>query len=139
LVAIDTTGWTSIGRSTNAEFFEVESRVLAVVPFEGCDDTEETARESVRIQLDHLRAQKKRAGVLVFMDPVLTQTTAAREVYRVAPDPVFQACFALVGGTFFGRAVGSVFIGLHPPRVPTRLFADVREALSWARRSVEGP
>jgi hypothetical protein len=138
-VTFDRAGWTNIGRSSNADFFEVEPRVLAVVPFEGCDDNEETARESIRIQLDHLRAHKRRAGVLVFMDPILTQTTGAREVYRLAPDPAFQACFALVGGTFFGRAVGSVFIGLHPPRVPTRLFADAREALAWARRSVEGP
>ena len=60
-------------------------------------------------------------------------------VYRVAPDPVYQACFALVGGTMFGRAVGSFFIGIHPPRVPTRMFAEVEGALAWARKSVEGP
>ena len=35
-----------------------------------------------------------------------------------------------------GRAVASLFIGIHPPRVPTRLFAEVGEALEWARRTV---
>jgi hypothetical protein len=138
-VAIDTSGWTPIGRSSNADFYEVEPRVLAVVPFDGCDDNEETARESIRIQLVHLRARKARAGVVVFMDPILTQSAAAREVYHLEPDPTYQACFALVGGTGFGRAVGSIFIGIHPPRVPTRLFGDLEEAVSWARRRAEGP
>jgi hypothetical protein len=136
---IETAGWVRIGQSTNADFFEVDDRVLAVVPFDRCDDNEHTARESIRIQLEHLRARKKRAGVLVFMDRILTQSAAAREVYRVEPDPAFQTCFALVGGTVFGRAVGSFFIGIHPPRVPTRLFATIEEALLWARLTVEAP
>jgi hypothetical protein len=139
VIAIDTTGWEKIGQSTNADFFEVEGRVLAVVPFERCDDNEHTARESIRIQLEHLRAHKKRAGVLVFMDRILSQSAAAREVYRVAPDPLFQSCFALVGGTIFGRAVGSFFIGIHPPRVPTRLFPTFQEALAWARSMAGEP
>ena len=136
---IESAGWSRIGQSTNADFFEVEERVLAVVPFDRCDDNEATARESIRIQLEYLRGRKKRAGILVFMDRILTQSAAAREVYRVEPDPGFQTCFALVGGTTFGRAVGSFFIGIHPPRVPTRMFATMEEALGWARTTVEGP
>ena len=136
---IESAGWLRIGQSTNADFFEVEERVLAVVPFDRCDDNEQTARESIRVQLEYLRGHKKRAGVLVFMDRILAQSAAAREVYRVEPDPAFQTCFALVGGTTFGRAVGSFFIGIHPPRVPTRMFKTVEEALAWARSTVEGP
>jgi hypothetical protein len=136
---IETAGWRRIGVSSNADFFEVEERVLAVVPFDRCDDDEETARESIRIQLEYLRPLEKRAGVLVFMDRILTQSASAREVYRVAPDPAFQACFALVGGTTFGRAVGSFFIGIHPPRVPTRMFATTEEALHWARLAAGAP
>jgi hypothetical protein len=139
LPTIETAKWRRIGRSSNADFFEVEEHVLAVVPFDRCDDNEETARESIRIQLDYLRPLARRAGVIVFMDRILTQSVAAREVYRVAPDPSFQACFALVGGTTFGRAVGSFFIGIHPPRVPTRMFATTEEALRWARLSAEAP
>jgi hypothetical protein len=135
---IDTSAWTQFGRSENAEFFEVEPRILAVVPFDGCDDNEETARVSIRIQLEYLRARQRRAGILVFMDRILSQSAGAREVYKSEPDPAFQACFALVGGTTFGRAVGSFFIGIHPPRVPTRLFATLAEALAWARLTV-GP
>jgi hypothetical protein len=107
------------------------------VPFEGSSDDSQTAVESVRIQLDHLRARGQRAGTVVFMDRIVAQTSGARGVYRDAPDPTFQTCFALVGSTVFGRAVSSVFTGLHPPRVPTRMFGTFEEAVSWIRKSAE--
>jgi hypothetical protein len=133
----DTSGWLSIGRSGNADFYEVEAGVLAVVPFDGITDTADTAAESIRIQLQHLRARGSRAGTVVFMDAVAAQNSGAREVYRNAPDPTFQTCFALVGSTMFGRAVSSVFMGLHPPRVPTRMFGTFEEALEWIRTTAE--
>jgi len=137
--SIDTSGWVKFGESSNAEFFEIEPRVLAVVPFDGCDDNAETARASIRIQLERLRARGRRAGVIVFMDRIASQDSGARAVYSEAPDPAFQACFALVGGTTFGRAVGSIFIGLRPPRVPTRMFSTIEEALAWARDVTTSP
>ena len=85
------------------------------------------------IQLEHLRKTGTRAGTVVFMDRLVQQDSAARTVYRDAPDPAFQVCFALVGGTPFGRAVGSIFIGLSPPKVPTRMFGNLDEALAWVR------
>ena len=132
-VEIDTSSWRKFGESSNAEFFEVEPHVLAVVPFDGCDDNATTASDSIRIQLERLRTRGTRAGVLVFMDRIASQDAGARAVYSQEPDPAFHACFALVGGTMFGRAVGSLFIGLRPPRVPTRMFSTVEEALTWAR------
>lgn len=134
---IDTSAWTKIGQSANADFYEVEPRILAVVPFDGAVDDEATARASVRIQLEHLRKNGRRAGSLVLMDRVIAQDSGARSVYRDEPDPAFQVCFALVGGTVFGRAVGSVFIGLHPPRVPTKMFASLEEAIAWVREKLE--
>ena len=125
--------WTKIGSSTNADFYEIEPHILAVVPFDGCLDNAETARESVRIQVEHLRTRGRRAGIVVFMDRVVEQDSGARTVYRDAPDPAFQLCFALVGGTPFGRAVGSIFIGLIPPKVPTRMFGTYDEAVAWIR------
>jgi hypothetical protein len=133
----DTSAWSAIGRSTNAEFFEIEPGVLAIVPFDGSSDTAETASESVRLQLDHLRTRGQRAGTVVFMDRIVAQSAEARDVYRDAPDPTFQTGFALVGSTVFGRAVSSIFMGLHPPRVPTRMFASFEEALAWIRQTAE--
>ena len=136
-VTPDTSAWSPIGRSGNADFYEVEPGVLAVVPFDGSSDTADSAAESIRIQLEHLRARGRRAGTVVFMDRVAAQNSGAREVYRDAPDPTLQTCFALVGSTIFGRAVSSVFMGLHPPRVPTRMFATFEEALTWIRKTAE--
>ncbi len=96
---------TAIDTSDNADFYEVEPRRLAVGPRDGTADTAETARQSVGIQLDHLRSRGTRAGVIVFMDPVIEQDAGARAVYRDAPDPALQVCFALVGSSPFGRAV----------------------------------
>ena len=131
----DTSGWSTIGRSGNADFYEVEPGVLAVVPFDGVSDTADTALESIQIQLTHLRSSGRRAGTVVFMDPVVSQNSGARDVYRNAPDPTFQLGFALVGSTMLGRAVASVFMGLHPPRVPTRMFGTFQEALTWIRQT----
>ncbi|GMU58963.1 MAG: hypothetical protein IT380_01445 [Myxococcales bacterium] len=130
---VDASAWRSLGRTGNAAFYELEPRVLVVIPDEGTADDEATAKASVRLQLEHLRQHGRRAGVVVLMDRVVEQTAAARAVYRDQPDPSFQACFALVGGTMFGRAIASIFIGLHPPRVPTKLFATFEEAVAWCR------
>jgi len=130
---IDTTGWTPIGKSDNADFYEVEEGLLAIVPFEGSSDDEKTAKQSVQIQHEYLRPRGRRAGVIVFMDPLVEQHASARIVYRDGPDPAFVTCYALVGGTVFGRAVGSIFIGLSRPRVPTRLFGSLDDARAWAK------
>ena len=130
---IDTTGWTPIGKSDNADFYEVEEGLLAIVPFEGSSDDEKTAKQSVQIQHEYLRPRGRRAGVIVFMDPLVEQHASARIVYRDGPDPAFVTCYALVGGTVFGRAVGSIFIGLSRPRVPTKLFGSLDDARAWAK------
>jgi hypothetical protein len=70
------------------------------------------------------------------MDPVAEQTADARAVYRDDTDPVFFACYAIVGGTFFARAVGSVFLGLSKPRIPTSMFGSFEDALEWCRTHV---
>ena len=106
-----------------------------MVPFDGSSDTADSATESVDIQLSHLRASGRRAGTVVFMDYVGSQNAGAREVYHDAPDPTFQTGFALVSSSMFGRAVSSVFLGLHPPRIPTRMFGTLEEALTWIRQT----
>lgn len=138
MVEVDTSAWTKIGSSDNAEFYEIEPQVLAIVPHSGSTDTAETARQSVEVQLSYLKSKGRRAGSLIFMDRVAEQDSEARTVYREEPDPNFQICFALVGGTVFGRAVGSVFIGLSPPRVPTKMFADIDAAMAWIRERARG-
>lgn len=133
---VNTMNWTKFGQTDNAEFYEISRDTLAVVPFDGCTDDETTAKASVQTQLDYLRSRKQKAAVVIFMDNIAQQTAGARAVYRDMPNPVYQACFALVGGTVFGRAVGSVFLGLSKPRVPTQMFPTLDQALEWCRSQV---
>jgi len=136
-MTINTAGWQLFGETANAKFYEIEPHVLAVVPTEGSTDDEATARASVTTQLEYLRTNGRAAGIIIFMDPIAEQTAGARNVYKDEPDLAFQKCFALVGGTFFGRAVGSIFLGLSKPRVPTLMFATYDEALKWCRSMVK--
>ncbi len=135
----DLSKWKHIGSSPNAAIYELDAQVLVVVPHDGARDTAETAAESVRIQLEFLKALKRRCGVVVMMDHVAEQDGAARTVYRDAPDPAYQACYALVGSTKFGRAVASIFTGLSPPKVPTKMFGTFDEAVAWVRQTVGQP
>lgn len=134
---VDTKNWTKFGQTPNADFYQIDDDTLAVVPFDGCTDDETTAIASVETQLKFLRANNKKAACIIFMDGVVQQTAGARTVYRELPDPEYQVCYALVGGTAFGRAVGSVFLGLSKPRVPTQMFGTLEQALVWCHSQVK--
>ena len=136
-MSVDTKNWTKFGQTTNADFYQIDESTLGVVPFEGCTDDENTAKASIQTQLDYLRPKKQKAAIVIFMDNITQQTTGARNVYRDMPDPEYQTCFALVGGTAFGRAVGSFFLGLSKPRMPTQMFATLEQALAWCHIQVK--
>ncbi len=126
--------WTHLGSSTNAEFYEVEPEVLAVVPHQDTTDDGQTARESLAFQRSHWARQGHRGGVVVFMDPVLIQDASARAVYATETDDHPSTCFALVSSTLFGQATASTFEGLTRPGVPTHVFRSLAEALPWVRK-----
>jgi hypothetical protein len=131
-------GWTKLGSSDNAEFFEVEEGIVAIVPHEGCTDDAETATQSVEFQHAHWRDKGRPGGAIIFLDRVRDSQPGAREVYSKLPDPSLIRGFALVGGTVFGRAVASVFMGLSPPSAPTRMFGSLDKALCWLRERSAG-
>lgn len=133
----DTSNWEKVGATDNAEFFAVEPGVLAVVPHEGCVDDEDTARQSVEFQHAYWRDQGRAGSALIFMDRVRDSASGARRVYGELPDPALIRGFALIGGTVFGRAVASVFIGLSRPAAPTKMFGDVERARIWLRQQIE--
>lgn len=130
---IDVSAWRPVSTTDNATLYEIEPGILAIVPHEGAVDTAETAAQSVEAQHAHWRAARRRGGAVVFMDRVRDSQAGARRVYGELPDPRWITGYALVGGTVFGRAVASVFIGLSKPSRPTRMFGDLGSALDWLR------
>jgi hypothetical protein len=129
----DVSRWTKVGTTDNADLYEIEPGILAVVPCDESVDTEETATQCIELQHRHWRSRGGRGGAVIFMDRVRDSQADARKVYGRLPDPSLITGFALIGGTVFGRAVGSVFLGLSRPAAPTKMFGDLERALAWLR------
>lgn len=123
--------WKHLGKTSNADFYEVASDLLAIVPFPDTKDDAVTARESIAFQERHWRAAGRRGGVACFMDNVIEQDSGARGVYADETRGSMTTCFALIGETFFGHAAGAVFTGLTPPGRPTNVFRSLADARSW--------
>ena len=121
------------GADENAEFYVAEPGIIVVVPHDGCTDNARSARRSLEVQTGRWRKVGRKGGAIVLMDPILHQDSGARRVYRDDADTSLITGFALVGGTAFGRAIASVFLGLSRPEVPTRMFATRDEAFAWLR------
>lgn len=130
---IPSTDWTDAGRTSTSRFFLTPDEIFVIVPDEGCFDDEATAREGLGHQHAIRQARGRAGAVVILMDPIVSQDAGARRVYRTETDPALVTCCALVGGTMFGRAIGSVFLGLSRLNVPTRLFGTLDEALAWIR------
>ena len=70
-MSIDISNWIKIGQTTNADFYEISTGFLAVIPFNKCTDDETTAKASVQTQLEYLYSKKQRAAVVIFMDNII--------------------------------------------------------------------
>jgi hypothetical protein len=134
---VDTGGWKQVGETTNSKYFLVDVGVLAVLPHPGTIDDRASAREEVAFQASYANKTGRSYATIIFLENVVSQEKDARRVYQTELD--FTTCLgaALVGGTILSRAVGSFFLGVNRPRIPTRLFPTFDEALAWARQLAE--
>lgn len=128
--------WRLVTTVEHAKIYEIAPAVLVVAPHEGTHDTASTARECLGAQAKFFRDLGRRGATIVLMDAIEDQTAEARSVYQKEADAGAIGAFALVGGTTFGRAVGSVYLGLIKPSVPTKLFGSFEQALEWVTQRV---
>jgi len=128
---LDTSKWTHIGSTSNAEFYEAEPHILMIVPHDNTRDDEGTARESIAFQDQHWKRVGRRGAAVVFMDPVLEQDGGARGVYANETSDTLTTCYALVGESFFAQATAAVFTGLAKPGIPTQVFRSLDDARPW--------
>jgi len=120
-----------VGNTRNAALYRLGQRVLAVVPFADSTDDGESSLESIRLQERYFRTAGVPGGSVIFIDRVLEQDRAARQNYRTVPDPQLLTGFALVTRSVLGRAFSAVYVGLSAPRVPTRVFSSLDQAMVW--------
>jgi len=135
MVAIDLGSLKKVGDSGSGGYYEVEPDLYVAAPSPHFRQTVEMARASLELIDRIAREAGRRDALIILIDNVVHQDAASRRIWRSA-DPRLHVGFALVTQSLLARAIGSFFIGLHRPTVPTKLFDDYQTALLWARRQV---
>lgn len=130
----DFSKYKEIGHTTNTIVYIAESDpdILVIVPREGTMDTGKDARENVAYYHEYSRKFGKACGSVVIMSNMLGQEPEARRAYtEIDPELIYAG--ALVVENALSRALGSFFVGLTRPKVPTKLFDSVESAVEWIK------
>ncbi len=130
----DFSHYKEIGKTTNTVVYIAESDpdIMIVVPRQGTIDTGKDARENVAYYQEYARTLGRPCGSVVIMSNMLSQDAEARRAYtEIDPNLVYGG--ALVVQSSLSRALGSFFIGLTRPKVPTKLFDSVENAVEWLK------
>jgi hypothetical protein len=130
----DFSRYKKIGDTTNTEIYIAESDpdILIIVPREGTKDNFKDACENVAYYHNYARSLGRPCGSLVVMSNMLSQDAEARRAYATL-DPGLLYGGALVVGNALSRALGSFFVGLNRPKVPTKLFDTIENGLQWLK------
>ncbi len=130
----DFSRYKKIGDTTNTEIYIAESDpdILIIVPREGTMDNFKDASENVAYYHNYARSLRKPCGSVVVMSNMLSQDAEARRAYTtIDPDLIYGG--ALVVGNALSRALGSFFMGLTRPKVPTKLFDTIENGIQWLK------
>lgn len=130
----DFSHYKEIGRTTNTIVYIAESDpdILIVVPVEGTMDNGRDARENVAYYESYARKLGKPCSSVVIMSNMLGQEPEARRAYTEIDPGLFYGG-GLVVESALSRALGSFFVGLTRPKVPTKLFDTVENAVEWLK------
>jgi hypothetical protein len=126
--------WPCVGGTEAGAYYQAESGVVVAVPRPRFVQTAEHARRSLDELYRIADEQGKPQVVLVIVDHVAGQDQGARSVWAREVDTTRYLGLGLVCRSLLSRAIGSFFIGLGRPTIPTRMFNNFEEALAWARR-----
>ena len=132
-VAIDIEHLETVGGTRAGEYRLVEPGILLAVPRQGYRQSVDGARASLEEQVRLSKRYGRPLVVLVLVDRVQDQDSRSRRVWRDEPKPEYTLGLGLVGIAPLTRAIGSFFIGLSRPRIPTGLFSSLEEGVAWAR------
>jgi hypothetical protein len=124
--------WTELPSTDAGAFLRIGPNVVVAMPRQGFIQSEAAAQASLRVLDQIAREAKRKQAVIVFVDRVASQDSAARRVWAVPRAEETRCAQALVCGTMLARAIGSFFLGLNKAAVPTRMFADIDGAYAWA-------
>ena len=123
--------WKPLGRTYNTHYYLLADDVLIVLPDQGLRDDGASARVNIDFQSAYARMLGRRCCVVVVLDSLTSQDSEARRIYAAGMQPSLFYAAALIVTNPLARAIGSFFLGLTRPAVPTKLFESVEEAASW--------
>jgi hypothetical protein len=123
--------WKPLGRTFNTHYFLLADDVLIVLPDKGLKDDGASARVNLDYQTAYARLVGRRCCVIVVIDSLTSQDSEARRIYAAGMQPSLFYAVALIVSSPLARAIGSFFLGLTRPPVPTRLFETVEDAAAW--------
>ena len=129
---VDISGWRQLAVLPSAAIYGVEPGVLVVAPKPGVHDSEDKA-DYHRQRLESLiREIGSSQTVIVLIDNIGHQDKGARRTWANANPQAIHAV-ALVCSSTLARAIGSFYLGIARPAMPTKLFATFDQAREWAR------
>jgi len=123
--------WKLLGRTYNTHYYLLSDDVLIVLPDKGLKDDGASARVNIDYQTGYSRLLGRRCSVIVVIDSLTSQDSEARRIYAAGMQPSLFYAAALIVTNPLARAIGSFFLGLTRPAVPTKLFNSVEEATAW--------
>ena len=123
--------WKPLGRTYNTHYYLLSDDVLIVLPDKGLKDDGASARVNIDFQTAYARMLGRRCSVVVVLDSLTSQDSEARRIYAAGMQPALFYAAALIVTSPLARAIGSFFLGLTRPAVPTKLFESVEDAVAW--------
>jgi hypothetical protein len=128
--------WVAVGSTANTQYRTKGSApdILIVLPEPGLRDDGPSARMNIDFQTQYVERVGRRCAVVVLLGALMSQDAEARRIYAAGmrTDRFYAA--SLVVTSPISRAIGSFFLGLSRPSVPTKIFGDLEKAVAWAEK-----
>ncbi|MES0491625.1 MAG: hypothetical protein ABUK01_16635 [Leptospirales bacterium] len=124
--------WESVGETISTKYFLDDKDILIVIPDQGSIDDEVTALENVNFIIDFSEKIGSSVGTVIYLTNLRSQDTKARKIYSKM-DSNHNYATGLVVTNLLSRAIGSFFIGLSKPPLPSKLFSNYEDAIEWIK------
>jgi hypothetical protein len=130
----DRSDWLPVGSTANTEYRAKQGApdILIILPETGLRDDAASARMNMAFQTEYAERLGRPCAVIVLLGSLTSQDAEARRIYAAGMQPGRFYAASLVVTNPLSRAIGSFFLGLSRPPVPTKMFPDFDKAIAWA-------